>query len=82
MCWAHVYKNQKKKLASVKAHNEKVAKAIESDIKDLQWSAIDEETFETAYHLLVQKWKNKNFDATMKNLIIWFFDDYFTPQWI
>ena len=82
MCWAHVYKNTKKKLASVKAHNEKVAKAIESDIKDLQWSAIDEETFETAYHLLVQKWKNKNFDASMKNLIIWFFDDYFTPQWI
>ena len=40
MCWAHVYKNTKKKLASVKAHNEKVAKAIEFDIKDLQWSAI------------------------------------------
>ena len=82
MCWSHVFTNLKKKMAGIKGYNPKIAKEIENDIKDLQWTAIDEETFDKAYYLLVNKWTEKTFDETLSTLIGAFFNDYFTAQWV
>ena len=82
MCFSHVYNNTRKRIKSVESEDKKTAHDILDDIKNLQWSAPNEKTFDFVYDLLVKKWKNRPMGSRLKLLVKEFFDDYFTPQWV
>ena len=68
MCWAHVHSNLLPQLKSVSAHNKSVYENILKDIIDLQWSALNEESFRKAFSLIEQKYIGQ-FDMVLNGVI-------------
>ena len=82
-CFFHVMKNVKQKLTKVKSVDAAVYKKIIDDIRVLQTSAVDKESFFTLYKLLENKWLNEHtfFDPELKDLVAKFLD-YFSRIWV
>jgi hypothetical protein len=82
-CFFHVMKNVKQKLGKVKSTDSSISKRIKDDIRTLQASAVDKESFFALYNLLEKKWtkEHKFEDSKLKNMVIKFFE-YFSRIWI
>ena len=82
-CFFHVMKNVKQKLGKVKKAESSISQRIKDDIRTLQASAVDDESFFTIYNLMEKKWtkESKYKDSKMKDMVIKFFE-YFSRIWI
>ena len=76
-------KNVKQRLAKVKNTDASVYKQLMDDIRVLQTSAVDEESFLALYNLLKQKWLKQHifFDPELKIKVNEFIE-YFTKTWV
>ena len=82
-CFFHVMKNVKQRLSKVKAADPSVSKQIMNDIRTLQNSAVDRESFLFLFKLLEKKWtKEYAFNTVkMKTMVVKFFQ-YFSRIWV
>ena len=82
-CFFHVMKNVKLKLIKVKKADDLIYSKILDDIRKLQTSAVDKESFFALYNLLERKWKHgyEFNNLTMKAMVSEFFD-YFSKIWV
>ena len=81
MCWSHVYRNIRPKLASVRKVNKDLAASILSDIEALQWMTQTAAEFNRLTDLLVQHYStNPALTATELDHVSTFFA-YFLQQW-
>ena len=82
-CFFHVMKNVKQRPSKVKAADPSVSKQIMNDIRTLQNSAVDRESFLFLFKLLEKKWtKEYAFNTVkMKTMVVKFFQ-YFSRIWV
>ena len=81
MCWSHVYRNIRPKLASIRKTNKLLGESILSDIEALQWMCQTAAEFNRLTELLVQHYStNPALSANELTLVSSFFD-YFLQQW-
>ena len=80
MCWSHVHRNITPQLKSVSTHNKSIADSILQDIVDLQWSALNLESFRKAYDLLENKYLGQH-DPVVNASLSRFFA-YMRKVWI
>ena len=80
MCWAHVYRNVRPKLAGVRKENKDLGEAILADIESIQWMAQTESEFHIILKLLMEHYLRKNLTKKEMSSITLFFK-YFMKQW-
>ena len=80
MCWSHVHKNILPQLKSVSVHSKSIADNIIKDIDNLQWSALNFESFKKAYDLIEIKYLDKH-DTVLNGSLTKFFQ-YMRKVWI
>ena len=81
MCWSHVYRNIRPKLASIRRANKLLAESILSDIEALQWMCQTAAEFNRLTELLVQHYStNPALSVSDLSLVSSFFE-YFLLQW-
>ena len=80
MCWAHVHSNILPQLKCISAHNKSVSDGILQDIVNIQWSALNEESFRISFKLLEQKYIGK-YDIVLNGVVAKFFS-YMHKVWI
>ena len=81
MCWSHVYRNIRPKLASIRKVNKELGSSILSDIEALQWMTQTADEFNRLTDLLVKHYtSNPALSANELDLVTTFFD-YFLQQW-
>ena len=81
MCWSHVYRNIRPKLASVRKVNNDLAASILSDIEALQWMTQTAAEFNRLTDLLVKHYStNPALNSTELDHVSTFFN-YFLQQW-
>ena len=80
MCWAHVHSNISSHLKSVSTHSKSIAERILQDITDMQWSALNLESFNKSYDLLEQKYQGK-YESVLNGALSNFFS-YMRKVWI
>ena len=80
MCWSHVYRNIRPKLATIRKVNKLLAESILSDIEALQWMCQTAAEFNRLTTLLVEHYTNSSLSASEHILVSTFFD-YFLQQW-
>ena len=81
MCWSHVYRNIRPKLATIRKSNKLLGESILSDIEALQWMCQTAAEFNRLTTLLVEHYNtNSSLSATELDLVSAFFD-YFLQQW-
>ena len=81
MCWSHVYRNIRPKLATIRKTNKLLAESILSDIEALQWMCQTAAEFNRLTTLLVEHYStNASLSANELHLVSTFFA-YFLAQW-
>ena len=80
MCWAHVHSNLLPKLKCITAHKKSVSDEILHDIVNIQWSALNEATFQKSFKLLEKKYLGK-YDVVLNGVIATFLS-YMRKVWI
>ena len=80
MCWSHVHRNVKPKLAGIRKINKALGEAILTHIEYIQWMAQSEQEFTVLCDQLEQHYTRKKLSGTERTLVKAFLD-YFLAQW-
>ena len=80
MCWAHVYRNIRPKLAGVRVTNKVLGASILADIESIQWTAQSEEEFVVLCQKLQSHYLKMKL-SPRENKPVKQFLDYFMAQW-
>ena len=80
MCWSHVHRNVKPKLATIRKVNKSLGEAILNNIEDIQWMAQSEEEFIVLCNKLKQHYTSMKLSDNECTLVKAFLE-YFLTQW-
>ena len=80
MCWAHVFRNIRPKLAAIRKANPALGESMLSDIESIQWMAQSEEEF----NMVCEQYKEHYLQQELTELerkLVTDFITYFLAQW-
>ena len=80
MCWSHVFRNIRPKLAAIRKANAALGASMLADIESIQWMAQSEAEFE----LVCEKFKSHYLEQDLSEVerkLVTDFIEYFLSQW-
>ena len=80
MCWAHVFRNVRPKLAAIRKANLALGESILADIESIQWMAQSEAEFDVVCNQLKSHYLEQELSERERTLVTDFMD-YFLSQW-